>query len=584
MLIFTESKYIEKIACFLLGKSAQCSSLHIAQATEAQLKKMSPADWCVSQEDNLAILAQLKNKKWSRAIDQVVRRWGVDADKLDRLMSQRFTMHMSRRISLLRLCLRQYKETPIVLSDLPADVVRCLVERGELKPLTRWQRLASVLLRGAQRMQSKCQLAVRHLARMAKLLSLCKLPKRQSIDTQKIAAAWIMPAPSDVAEVGREKHSLVEYLAEMVEHSALDTFVIQGFEKKDVVSSIVGRQYLPPVRFRPALRVVLSALLAQLRLLLRDLVEVDCRVLALQSERLLDLPSFVCWFQTDLPRAIFYSNATIGSEPAAALLAPRFSVPTVMVYYSVNITHRCDRQASVHLNHALEPEQRYIIADYLTMWSDAMRDVYRAAGYAASRLLDTGPIVFARQKVFQPKQRVAGQPLKIGVFDVTPFKPFVRFQHGFGELIYNPRYTADFFRGLIETAGALFQDQFVLVRKMKRTLSDNQIDVFRAVVSDRVQIESRDPVESIWSVLSDVDCVVCMPFTSVAFLAAEYGIPAAYYDPSGSLADSPLAGQAVLLRGEAALHDWLSQQKRPSVSRNADVLTGVTMLEGVMYA
>jgi polysaccharide biosynthesis PFTS motif protein len=236
----------------------------------------------------------------------------------------------------------------------------------------------------------------------------------------------------------------------------------------------------------------------------------------------------------------------------------------MMVFYSANVSYRPLPYVTKPAGPAtaLEPEMRFIIADRLTMWSPEMTAAFRGAGYAAARLAETGPIVFARARGFDPKPRAADRAVRLGLFEVTPVRAAMRFDQGYGQLLYTPDYARRFFADVARAARGQFGDRFVFVRKIKRAPGPHNLaDPDLAGLG--VEVVTREPDDSLWRVLEDVDLVLCMPFTSVAYVADSHGIPAAYYDPGGTAEPSPLGGRAALLRGPDALARWLAAPGRP---------------------
>jgi polysaccharide biosynthesis PFTS motif protein len=211
---------------------------------------------------------------------------------------------------------------------------------------------------------------------------------------------------------------------------------------------------------------------------------------------------------------------------------------------------------------------RYIVADRLMMWSPEMAEAFGTAGYQSDRLVEVGPIVFGRQRDFRPTScystGVRGRRTRIGIFDVAILRPESRFAAGYGLLTYNREATERFFTDVFSIAARRFGGDVVIVRKAKRAYHPTfgeDVDFTRLPA---VEIEFRDPAESLWRVLEAVDLVVCMPFTSVAYIADECGIPSAYYDPGQDTEPSPLGGRVPVLRTPAALDEWV---RAPAVPR-----------------
>jgi hypothetical protein len=397
--------------------------------------------------------------------------------------------------------------------------------------------------------------------RVARLLGLWRLPARSGGDY----VAWLGALPGEVEARGPDRLNLVAFLEEARAGTPSLQLLIQGAAPAELPAGVFHSQHLPPLRSCPDWMSTLSAIADQARCLLRDLPGAfDFRDATLTAAAIFDVPSLRFWFRTDPPRAVLYANHQIGGETPIALLGGR--VPSAMVFYSANVTYR-----PVNVNAPgtpIEPEMRYITADHLTMWSPEMTAGFRTAGYEPERLAETGPIFFGRQDTFRPTSRyVTGrrdQPTRVGIFDVAVLRPSSRFAQGFGLLTYNSDTTHRFFGEIFSTLRQSFGDDVVVVRKMKRAYHpsfDADVDFSRL---PPVRIEPHDSAESLWRLLEQVDLVLCMPFTSVAYLADECGIPSAYYDPTGETEPSPLGGRVPLLSGSDRLHAWLRAPAVPS--------------------
>jgi len=197
------------------------------------------------------------------------------------------------------------------------------------------------------------------------------------------------------------------------------------------------------------------------------------------------------------------------------------------------------------------------------MWSREMTQAFAAAGYAPSRLALTGVVHYGRQAAF--RRRAARDTVRVGIFDVSAQTPARRFLTGWGQTLYHSHFCRAFFSDVAAAAEKRWGKRFVLVRKLKREL-DRQVHAEDLELSGLVAPERlmREPASAnLWHVLADLDMVICMPFTSVAFMAEQFGVPAAYYDPLGTAQRSSLAGRAPLLSGREALARWLEAPSAP---------------------
>ena len=550
---------VERLVARWLVRRGVAAQVLAAAADEAQLVHLPAPAWCESQEANMVVLARLKDERWSRTMAKIAAAEAVDPERFDRLLSQSFALGWGLKLAKIRMCLAVLDDPHIRLaSDLPPALRGAFMAEfnGRVVPT----RFASVILRTVSGTQTLARTLARHAVRIVRFVRLVSLPRKPSRVPSYVA--WLGALRSEVTGSGPDKLSLTEFLAEARAATGMDEIVIQGASPTMSPSNIVHRPHTPPLRYRPRVSALLAAVVDQARLAISDVAEAfDFRRRTLVGPVLLELPALRLWFSVDPPRAVLYCNPSIGAEPPVALLSSAFRVPSMMVFYSANVCHRHPPSRPDGLSVELEPEQRFIAADRLTMWSKEMTQAYLAAGYPQERLVETGPVVFGRHQGFRPTSRFLTDhrgPLRIGIFDVSVFKPRRRFELGYGQLIYNPQYAEQFFRDILTAARERFGDGFVIVRKIKRALGPHHMDDVDFTRLPPATFVARDPDESLWRVLEVVDVVLCMPFTSVAHLADEYGIPAAYYDPSGTVAPSPLGGRAALLQSRAALDQWLA--------------------------
>jgi hypothetical protein len=557
---------IERLVCQLLGVRGVSAVAVANRAREVDLQRFPHQAWCQSQESNQCILERLRDRRWHQLVGRVAAREDVDPDRLDRLMQQAFAAVWGRKLDALRVVLAIEAQRPIRLaSDLPRPVLEAFLadQRDRVSPAP----VLSALLRTARVVQGLVEGLGRHALRVRRLLRTRRLPPRPARVPRHVA--WLNALPSEVSD-GDDRLSVVEFLreAQRAIPDDVEQIVVQGARPARLDAVVVHRPFVPPMRYRPPAHLLRAAVIDQLRQAVRSLGAVfDFRRQTLADWLLTDLPGIRMWFGCDAPLAVLYPNHVIGREPAVALVRHRFDVASLMVFYSANIAYAYPPRQVATVPTMLPPEARAIVADRITMWSPEMTGVFQEAGYAPDRLACTGPVVFGRRGSFTPTSRYLGGPaegpLRIGVFDVSVVSPRVRCRQGFGLLLYNSAYAFDFFRDIIDGARACCGGEFVLVRKLKRELSSiHEPDVdFARLPAARVQV--RVPSENLWRTLEQVDLVLCMPFTSVAYLAHYHGIPAAHYDPSASVHPTPLGGGAPLLYGGAALARWLAAPERP---------------------
>jgi hypothetical protein len=533
---------------------------------EDELARFPPAETAGAEEQNAAMIeAELRAPRCRAALARAAACSGADAARLETLCRQRFILGYGRRLTQLRELLAIADPTGF---ELASDLPQALLERLKAEALPGAGRIRIValwsgLLRAAAAAAGAVRLVALHAAAGSRIVGLLARPRRMA-GTAFRYAAWLGADAPEMAGAGPAAFSLPEFLREALDAGDVDEILIQGAPPgAPLPGSIAHCRGRLALRWRPSMRRVLRHLLAQMGLLVGDLARIaDWRHRELIAPSTVALPGFRLWFETDPPRAILYANSSIGMEPAAALIGDRYGVATLMAFYSVNFSHIA-KPAQASTASDIEPEIRCIIADRLGMWTREMRAAFETAGYPRARLPVTGPVHYGRQSAFVPPSRSAGPslagPVRIGIFEVTTTRAARRFMVGYGQTLYHPEFCRRFFGELVEATRAQFGEQFVVVRKLKRTLNRalhaEPVELTSLLPPDR--IVTRAPESSLWSVLSEVDLVVCMPFTSVAYMADWCGIPAAYFDPLAAADRSSLAGRAPLLRGRAALADWL---------------------------
>jgi polysaccharide biosynthesis PFTS motif protein len=373
--------------------------------------------------------------------------------------------------------------------------------------------------------------------------------------------------------------SLTAFLTEGSARSGLAPFdiVVQGAAPV-AGAPFVHRPHHPAWRTAPSFAAKALLILDQLRALGNCLLRGgDWRFTEVLSPILLELPALKAWFRHDPPAAVLYTNHVIGGEPAAALVGGAHGVRTMMVLYSTNYRyHVPPARTATEPATVLFPEARHVAADMVAMWSEEMAALYRSAGYPAERLPVVGPVHFAHEGEVRPTSRFAvGRrtgPVRIGVFDVSTQEPARLFSFGFGQTMYFRDLADRFFADLASACREVFGDDFVLVRKLKRALAtglhmpDVQLDSLLGADKRR----ELDPDANLWRVLEDVDLVICMPFTSVALMADQIGVPSAFFDPLSLSERSEASGRIPHLLGKSELIAWMRAPHVPKSTRRKD--------------
>jgi hypothetical protein len=568
-IIYAQFAWMERFAAALLG--AGTVTQIAGRLTERDLDAFPVRELAESEEQNARLIETLKRRpQWRRVLQRAARHAGGGEERLATLCSQRFILAHGRRLSQIRQLLSMNGEGALYFAtDLPTALVEALLaERrwgAERLRIIGW---ASALLRALAFAADLARLTLIQLAATVRLLQLLALPSRPP-GNRSTYAAWIGAGKPELSAAGPEAFSLVEFLAEGLSGKSVEEIVVQGTPPSVALpTGLRYRRTRCAQRWRPSLSQLFVALARQLARLLSDAAAATTwEQRQLVGPLLAALPGTLLWFECDPPVAVLYPNSMIGGEPLAAALAPRYGVRTMMVFYSANVAYASPPENAAVTN--LEPEMRHIAADLLGMWSTDMRTAFETAGYTRERLPIVGVVHYGRQRQFRPSSRfvspVSPGPVRVGVFDVSPLNPTLRFRAGYGQTLYNSAFCRAFFTDFTACAVERWGSGFVVVRKLKRRLTPgvHAADVDLAGIVPAAQICAAAPDANLWHLLGSMDLVICMPFTSVALMADHYGIPAAYYDPSGIARRSSLAGRAPLLSGRKALAEWLANPPLP---------------------
>lgn len=248
-----------------------------------------------------------------------------------------------------------------------------------------------------------------------------------------------------------------------------------------------------------------------------------------------------------------------------SLQARRFT--SHMVWYSQNsipFTYRSDGIRSYLPNH------RYIEVDDVWVWTVGFRDYLVAQG-AKGRVHAVGPILwYLPDPVPQESARDA-----ILVFDVTPMVPGLVHKLG---LTYN-YYRAENVRAFVadilaarDLAAAEVGRRLPVLLKHKRSPSEYHHDkgyldfIDRAVREGAIRPVAADT--NLYYVIAQAAMVVVIPYSSPAYVAAQLGVPAIYYDPANELVPTHEHHPCVrFIAGPKALQDTLVGLARSSCQR-----------------
>jgi polysaccharide biosynthesis PFTS motif protein len=186
------------------------------------------------------------------------------------------------------------------------------------------------------------------------------------------------------------------------------------------------------------------------------------------------------------------------------------------------------------------PFLRHIQVDEQWVWDFEQEKMYIDNGHIG-KVNITGPILFYLQNLY--KSHNTSSRIKIAVFDIRPVLPeiidrmagtyyyfttdvVIKFIEDILEVVQNisKRYTID-----IEV---VLKNKRSFVKKLHDEEYLSKINTLKKVYNN-LRFSSSE--ENLFSLISDCNGTITIPYTSVAFVTAFLGVPSIFYDPTGNL-------------------------------------------------
>ena len=192
------------------------------------------------------------------------------------------------------------------------------------------------------------------------------------------------------------------------------------------------------------------------------------------------------------------------------------------------------------------PGLRHVKVDVHWVWTEAFVEFLRAHT-AAGRVEVVGPILW-----YLPERRHRpADAIEVVVFDVNPFSDETGVKLGLLENYYRPGHLVAFMEGVLALREALERHFGLPVRiKLKHKRAYHPLyDRGYFDLIDRFVAEGRlqtvPPSDNMFALISGGHLVVVYPFSSPAYVADYLGVPAIYYDPTGTLEPTHEAARCV---------------------------------------
>lgn len=238
--------------------------------------------------------------------------------------------------------------------------------------------------------------------------------------------------------------------------------------------------------------------------------------------------------RAELIESVIITNSHYHVQPLWMRALPGRKFTTHMVWYSQNsvpFTYRFDGVRSYLPNH------RHIEVDNIWVWTTGFGNYLREQG-AAGEIQVVGPILW---HLSQPESDAKTHSGAIVVFDVTPFNQEFIERFGLPYNYYQARNVQTFIKDIIAARGHITAQTGKVVPiciKHKRSFSPQHDRGYLDFIKDADRngvIEVAPTQTNLYSLISGAKVVVVMPYSSPAYVAAELGVPAIYFDPSGEL-------------------------------------------------
>ncbi len=246
--------------------------------------------------------------------------------------------------------------------------------------------------------------------------------------------------------------------------------------------------------------------------------------------------AMVSWLNHNgLIHSVVITNSNYAAQPLWMHSLPERRYKTHMAWYSQNSIPFVYREDSLE---EPMPHFRHIRVDETWVWTEGFADYLKRIG-VKGEVHVIGPILFylpSAVKVNSPA------PIHVAVFDVTPFNPEVEKELGLVDNYYKSdtliQFMQDIFlaRGDIENKSGIKPSILLKHKRNYHPLHDPHYISFIQESSSSERNFQLVPYEAnMFSLLSECNLAVVIPYSSPAYVASYLGVPAIYYDPTREL-------------------------------------------------
>ena len=224
-------------------------------------------------------------------------------------------------------------------------------------------------------------------------------------------------------------------------------------------------------------------------------------------------------------------------------------------------------------------------ADEMWFWTQGQADFYCGLGVAGKAHV-VGPVMWYLAE--QPaRSRPTQKEYQVAVFDVTPTNPTFARAYGLPFNYYDARNVAAFIEDIVfaqRAAEAALGRPVAVILKNKRMHAGIHDDDYLSLIRDLSRAEGPirlvPPETNLFTLISESDLTVVIPFSSPAYVANHLGVGAIYHDATGLLAPTFertdtivfTSGREELTRAFIAALSESRRMDRPA--RNLSALSG----------
>jgi polysaccharide biosynthesis PFTS motif protein len=251
-----------------------------------------------------------------------------------------------------------------------------------------------------------------------------------------------------------------------------------------------------------------------------------------------------------LPVAVYYNNSYNIYKPLWTYLAEKRGVIIGLYFYSTNIELL---DGKTNYGWDISTWRNYLV------WDNYQSDFLKKNSPVDIKVEVVGPVYFEDSPHACPELPARS----IAVFDVQPVRSSYYVQLGSNTEYYVPEIANKFLQDVCKVAK---KSNFKVVLKRKRIIGKLIHPKYRNMVNELSTSGSIIEVDANLSpnkIIEKVEGVICMPFTSVALIADNHGIPAIFYDPvkAINLKNLSLSHGLPLLNNPVQLSQWIASLK-----------------------